>query len=511
MNGPTPESVVEYGLRRTLVVAAVMLAALLQLADTTIVNVVLPTIDGSLGASTTEGTWFVTAYIIANIVVLPLSPFLASVFGRKNYFAFSIAGFTIMSAFCGMAHDTTSEIIYRFLQGAFGGGLMVPAQQIMRDTFPQKELGKSQSLFGLAVVLGPTIGPTLGGLLTDAFSWNWVFYINILPGTIAAVLAFLYLRDPGKPQRIAFDGIGVALLAVGLGSLQYVLEEGERNDWFDDPIIRVCALIAVLALVSFAIWELRIKSPAVALRVLTVRPVATTVAIAFVGGFVLYGLFIIQPEYTQTSLGFTTTLSGIFMMIRAATVLAFYPLTTWLVSRKGMDLRLVVGVGLAMYSLSAIWLSQLTTTTADFAAFVPAQMIGGFGLALFFVPLNVVLLQAIEPQIIASSLALQRLFQQLGGSVASAGLVTFADRQFAVHDSSLRGSIRLAATPTQTFVQHGLAHHASLSRVAVTLAHLVAAQDEVMALADATAVVGVIGLLSVPLVLCYKRHRAPQS
>ena len=326
--------VVEYGSRRTFVVAAVMLAALLQLADTTIVNVALPTIDGNLGASTTEGTWFVTAYIIANIIVIPLSPFMTGVFGRKRYFAFSIAGFTVMSALCGCATDTNSEIAYRFLQGAFGGGLMVPAQQIMRDTFPASELGKGQSLFGLAVVLGPAIGPTLGGVLTDALSWNWVFFINVIPGTIAALLALIFIRDPAPPHPIKLDAVGILLLAAGLGSLRYVLEEGERYDWLDDPLIETCAIVAVFALTAFVWWELRSQAPAVAVRVLGQRAVAAAVLISFVGGFVLYGLFIIQPQYTQYSLGFTTTLSGIFMMLRAATVLALFPLTTWIVSRK---------------------------------------------------------------------------------------------------------------------------------------------------------------------------------
>ena len=499
-------NVVEYGMRRTIVVIAVMLAAVLQLADTTIVNVALPTIDGSLGASTTEGTWFVTAYIIANVVVIPLSPFLSGLLGRTRYFVISIAGFTLMSALCGMATDTSSEIFYRFLQGAFGGGLMVPAQQIMRDTFPPDELGTSQSLFGLAVVLGPTIGPTLGGILTDALSWNWVFFINLVPGTLAALLAFFFIRDPQAAQRSRIDVPGVSLLAVGLGALQYVLEEGERNDWFSDFGIVACALTAVVCLSLFVWWELRAPAPAVALRVLGQRAVAAAVAISFVGGFVLYGLFIIQPQFTQVELGFTTTMSGLFMMVRAATILVLYPLTTWVVSRKNLDLRLVVGFGLGMYSIASLWLAALTTTTASFLSFVPAQMLGGVGLAFFFVPLNVALLRALAPRDIAPALSLQRLFQQLGGSLASAVLLTYADMRFVYHDASLRQSIILHRPAAQLFMQHAaLAHHSMLGSIHM-LAHLVSMQDEALALADATYVVGIIGLIAVPLVLLFRRQ-----
>ena len=214
-----------------------MLAALMQLADTTIVNVALPTIDGALGASTDEGAWFITAYIIANVIVIPLSPWLQTMLGRRNYFALSIAGFTVTSVLCGLANDATTEIALRFVQGAFGGGLMVPAQQIIRDTFPPAKLAVSQSLFALAVVLGPTIGPTLGRHSYRRLTWRWVFFVNLLPGILATVLVLTFVRDPAPGKRTAFDFFGITLLAIGLGCLQYVLDEGERNGWFDDTTI----------------------------------------------------------------------------------------------------------------------------------------------------------------------------------------------------------------------------------------------------------------------------------
>src|SRR5581483_9172351 len=224
---------VEYGVRRWIIVAGVMAATLLQVLDATIVNVALPTIQGNLGANFDEGAWVVTAYIIAAVIVIPLTPWLQQTFGRTQYYVAAIVGFTITSALCGLSTSLPELVFFRILQGLCGGGLISTGQAILRDTFPTKELGKSQALISLGAIVGPSIGPTLGGILTDAFSWNWIFFINIVPGILAALFIASSLRNPHYQRRgNSFDGIGLALLAAGLGSLQYVLDEGERNDWF---------------------------------------------------------------------------------------------------------------------------------------------------------------------------------------------------------------------------------------------------------------------------------------
>ncbi len=492
-------SVVEHGPRQFVVVSAVMLAALLQLADTTIVNVALPTIDGNLGASLDEGTWFITSYIIANVIVIPLSPWLSTRFGRRNYFVFSIFGFTLMSLLCGLANDVNVEIAFRFLQGAFGGGLMVPGQQIMRDTFAPSQLGRGQSLFGLAATIGPTIGPTLGGVLTDSLSWRWCFFINLIPGIAAGVLALVFLRDPEPARRTPVDGVGIGLLAVGIGCLQYVLEEGERNGWFEDGTILVISIISAIGLIAFVWWELfGTDHPAIPLRVLRERPVWATGVIGFAVGAMLYGMFIVQPQYTQGTLGFTTTGSGIFMMLRAGTILALFPFTTWLVSRRGLDLRIVIGVGLATYG-AASWLQAgLMTSTADFGVLVATQIAGGAGFALIFVPLNVALLQSIGPATVGPALAILRLAQQIGGSVASAWIVTYVDRMFSAHDAVLRSSIADSSQAVHAYMSHA---HGGISG----LAAIVRAQAQVMALDDAMRVVAFMAFGSVALVFMLRR------
>jgi DHA2 family multidrug resistance protein len=451
-------SVVEYGARRYFVVAAVMLAALMQLADTTIVNVALPSLDGALGASQDQGAWFVTAYIIANVIVIPLTPWLQSLFGRKRYFAMSIAGFTVVSILCGLANDTTTEIGLRFIQGAFGGGLMVPAQQIIRDTFPPEQLGKSQSLFALAVVIGPTIGPTLGGILTDDLSWRWVFFINVLPGIAAALLVLLFVRDPHAPKRIPVDGIGMGLLAVGLATMQYVLDEGERNGWFDDSMIVTCTVVSVVALLAFVAWELwGTKHPAVALRVFRDRNVWSCSIVFFGIGATMYALIFIQPQYVQNSLNFTTTMAGLLLMVRAGMLALLYPITTWVVSQKKLDLRIIAAAGLFLMGAATWYQTFEMTTNATFGTFVVTQALGGVGMAFVFVPVSVVLLAGIDHAIVPSALALTRLMQQIGASIGSAYAATLLDRNFNAALSSIAGTITMSNTNVATAV---LAHGA---------------------------------------------------
>jgi len=438
-------TVVEYGARRVAVVAAVMLASLMQLADTTIVNVALPSIDGALGASTDEGAWFITAYIIANVIVIPLTPWLQSIFGRRRYFALSIAGFTAVSILCGLANDTNTEILLRFVQGAFGGGLMVPAQQIIRDTFPPEQLGKSQSLFALAIVIGPTIGPTLGGILTDDLTWRWVFFVNVLPGIFATLLVLMFVRDPQGIKRIPVDGIGMGLLAVGLATMQYVLDEGERNGWFGDATILACALVSAVALIVFVAWELAgTKHPAVALRVFRDRNVWSCSVVMFAIGATMYALIFIQPQYVQESLNFTTTMAGYLLMVRAGMLAILYPVTTWVVSQHKWDLRVIAAAGILLMGATT-WLQTFDmATNATFGNFVITQALGGIGLAFVFVPVNVVLLAGIEHAIVPSALALVRLMQQIGASVGSALAATLLDRNFDGALSGIASAINLS-------------------------------------------------------------------
>jgi MFS transporter, DHA2 family, multidrug resistance protein len=493
-------NVEEHGWRRAVITLTVTLAVLLQLADTTIVDVSLPTIDGALGASTDEGTWLITAYIIANVIVIPLSPWLQTRFGRRAFFITSIAGFTVTSVLCGVADSLQSEIVLRFIQGAFGGGLMLPAQQILRDTYGPKELGKSQALFGLLVPIGPTIGPILGGLLTDNYSWRWVFFVNLLPGVMAALLALTFLRNPEKPRKLPVDGVGIALLAIGLGSLQYVLERGERLEWFSDTGIVIFTLLAIAGCASFAWWELSgAKTPAVNLKILRERAVWAGTLVFFAMGFYFYAMFVMQPFFTQETLHFTTAWSGYFMVLRALAVMVMYPVVSWLVARPKIDVRIVVAVSTVLFGLTWFWQANLMTTTADFDTFVGSQVVGGLFLGLSYPLLNVVLMRAVNPAAVAASLALVRLGTQLGGSIGSTLIVTVMDRSFDQNAEVLRTAVSLTRPAIVQFV----AQHGALAPT--MLFNMASSQATALSQADGARFLGIIVLISSPLALLIRR------
>src|SRR5580700_11611783 len=358
-------SLVEYGARRWIVVAGVMMAALLQTIDLTIVNVALPTVQGNLGASVDEATWVLTGYVIANVVVIPLTPWLQLRFGRKNYFLASIAGFTLASMLCGMATTLTALILFRVIQGAFGGGLLAVAQVVLRDTFPPEQLGLSQSIFALGTVLGPSVGPTLGGILVDNLSWPWIFDVNLVPGIIAFVLLARYLRQNARPQRAPVDITGIALLIVAVSCLQYVLDQGQRDDWFADQTIVICTFLTIAATTAFVWWELRVAQPIVDLRVMRQPAVAAALAIAGAYAAIIFPSLLLLPQFTIDNLGFTSTLAGILIGVRALPVLLLTIPVARLASLPRFDLRWSIGGGIAVAGLGSLWLASCVTTNSD--------------------------------------------------------------------------------------------------------------------------------------------------
>lgn len=501
------ESLVEYGLRRWIVVIGVMSATLLQVLDATIVNVALPTIQGNMGANFDEGAWIVTGYIIAAVIVIPLTPWLQQTFGRKQYYVAAIAGFTITSALCGISTSLPELVTFRILQGLCGGGLIATGQAILRDTFPTRELGKSQALVSLGAIVGPSIGPTLGGILTDAFSWNWIFYINIVPGILATIFVATTLRNPTYQRRApSFDGIGLALLALGLGSLQYVLDEGERNDWFGDQRIALLALVAVVGLISFALWEIYgTKNPIVDLRILKNRTVAAGTALALTIGFSLFGGVILSPQFQQQLLNFTATLSGESILLRALAIAAFTPITLIALNRFHVPPRVLLGIGFIIVAIANAMQAFVTTTDSTFWTFGWPLLVGGAGFGMLFLPLSVAVLSSVQGADTQKATSLISLCQQLGGSISTAMLVTLLDRRGALHQSNLAGELTLRSVA----VQGALQHNAQVQ----SIYGIVVQQATTMAFADAFVVLAAITLLLTPLVIFLRtpaRQFAPQ-
>lgn len=455
-------NVVEYGRRRLIIVVGIMLAALLQTLDATIVNVALPTIEGNVGASIDDGTWIITGYIISNVIAIPLAPFALQRLGRRRYYTLCIAGFTVASFLCGTATTLTTLVLFRVIQGAFGGGLIATSQIILRDTFPPEKLGTSSALFAIALTVGPALGPTLGGWLTDNFSWPWVFDINIVPGAIAVTIMLALLRDPAPPKRIPFDGIGVGLLALGLGSLQYVLDEGERNDWFDDTRIAGFALTAVLGLAAFVVWELRgARHPIVDLRIFRYPNVRIGTVCAILLGMVIFGPTVMLPQYVQTVLGFTATLSGLLILTRALPVLALTPFVARFATR--VDTRLLLATGFLLSALSFAAIGDRMTPLSDFGTFGIALAVSGIGQSMLLVPLLVSIIGTVAPVDSPKASSFISLSVQLGGSIASTALVTVFDRRTYFHSDVYRSFASLA-NPNLARLLHDAATPAQIAR-----------------------------------------------
>jgi MFS transporter, DHA2 family, multidrug resistance protein len=494
-----PNSVVEYGARRTLIVIGVMLAALLQTLDATIVNVALPAIEGNVGAGIDDGIWIVTGYIISNVITIPLVPYLLQRFGRRQYYAASILGFTAASFLCGTATTLPALVAFRVVQGMFGGGLIATSQIILRETFPPEKLGASSALFAVALTFGPALGPTLGGILTDSFSWQWVFDINIVPGVIAAIIILTTLRNPSRPQKTALDVVGIALLAAALGSMQYVLDEGERNDWFADSGIVSFTLLSVAGFSSFIWWELRgTRRPIVDLRILRYGNVRFGLGIALVLGMVIFGPTVLLPQYAQRTLGFTATLSGLLVLMRALPVLIMTPIVARVVAKT--DVRLLLALGFMLSAVSAYGLGLHMTATSDFAAFVFWLAVGGVGQAMLLVPLLVGILGSVAPADSPKVSSFVSLCVQLGGSIVSAALITMFDRRTAFHWDSLRGYV------TQATLQ--MHNYEAIPHAAVRIAGLLQQQAETAGFADSIMVLVPLSLCAIALSVFLRPHKA---
>jgi MFS transporter, DHA2 family, multidrug resistance protein len=493
-------NVVEYGAARVIIVLGVMLATLMQTLDTTIVNVALPTIQGNLGATLDEGAWVVTGYIISAVIVIPLTPWLQLRFGRRNYYAAAIFGFTIASMLCGLSGSIEELIFWRIVQGLFGGGLIATGQATLRDTFPKSQLGISQALFALGAIVGPSVGPYVGGVLTDNWSWNWVFFINLIPGTLAGTIILMRLRNPTEPQKVPVDAIGLALLAIGIGSLQYVLGQGERSEWFDSQTIQFFTVTAVLGIAAFIYWELRGTSqPIVDLRVLKQRSVWAGSLLAFTIGASLFGSIVILPQYVQGVLGFTATLSGELIFLRAIFIAFTTIPIAALVSGGKLDARVSLGVGFVLVSLSAFLQSLVTTPVSDFWSFFWVNVIGGIGLGMLFVPISIAVLSSVPQSVAPKAVAFTSLSVQLGGSVSTAILVTIIDRRSALHLSDLAGGATLANPAVAQWV------HAHLPLA--NLFGIINRQAVTLAFADASMFLAILSIVLMPLVFIMQKPK----
>lgn len=494
--------------KKWLIAISVALGALLEIIDTSIVNVALTDMQASLGATVNQISWVVSSYAIANVIILPLSAWLGNRFGKKRYFVFSLTGFTAASVLCGFSTSLWMLTVARVLQGLFGGGLLAKAQSFLFETFPKEEQAQAQGFFGAIVIAGPVIGPTLGGYIVTNIDWRWIFFINLPVGILAAFmcLAFLPVDPPLKSlPKTPVDLVGIGLLALGIGSFQIVMEEGYTEDWFESPMIVAFSVLAAIGIVLFVMRMFEVDHPIVDLRVLRYRSLAAGSMLSVVVGMALYGALFAVPIFAQTVLRFTSQETGMLLLPGAIASAFTMPIAAALVRR--VDGRILLTVGATILGLAVLWLGHLTVNTGAPDIFWPL-MVNRFGTVLMFMPLTMSTLGPIPKKDIAASTAFFNLTRQLGGSVGVAALTTILGSRATFHRSVIVEHLSPADPAVQARVS-GMAHafagkgqdleHAKAT--ALTLMDGAARiQASVLAFNDTFYIVAGLVLVSIPLI-----------
>jgi len=430
----------ETGFKKWIITITVITASLLELIDTTIVNVSLPKIQGNLGATLEDVAWVVTGYAVANVIILPMSGWLGSKFGRKNYFITSIIVFTIASFLCGNATSLNELVLFRILQGLAGGGLISTSQAILIETWPREQIGTATALFGLGAVVGPTVGPTIGGYITEHMNWRWIFYVNIPVGAMAAFLAYTYVREtPKEAKGKPIDWWGIALLAVAVGSLQTILEKGESEDWFATPYITVLTISAILGLILFIWREMSIDYPIVNFAILRHRSFAVGMFTSFVLGFGLYGSVFVFPIFCQNLLGFDAQQTGEILFPGGLCTIVMMPFIGKMLN-KGIPAQFMATAGMFLFFVFTTMLSNSTLAMGPHNFFLPL-MIRGVGMALLFVPLTTLAIADLKGPEVGQGTGLNNMMRQLGGSFGIATLTTIIHVRQGVHRNNLLTNI----------------------------------------------------------------------
>jgi DHA2 family multidrug resistance protein len=503
-----------------LIAMVVVLSTFMEVLDTSIANVSLPHIAGSLAATPEESTWVLTSYLVANAVVLPLSGWFSNMFGRKRFYMTCVVLFTISSFLCGLAPSLPLLIFFRILQGLGGGGLQPSSQAILADTFPPEKRGMGFSVYGMAVVFAPAIGPTLGGWITDNLNWRWIFYINVPVGVVSFLLTSRLIEDPPylvkRVQelrgKLRIDYVGIGLLTLGLGTLQLVLDKGQEEDWLGSRLIAWSIAVAVASLAAVIWWELRIANPIVDLRLFREPNFAISNVLMFGLGFALFGSTVLVPQFLQTLLGWTATQSGEVLSPSGIMVFLMLPLTGMLVNRVQARYMILFGLLVAAVSL---WLTASISLGVDYSTITVFRMIQGVGLAFLFIPISTTAFSRLPPEKSNAASALFNLQRNLGASFGIAAVTTLVSRQAQVHQAQLVKNVtagssqyqNLIAGLTQRLAQAGSSTYQAGRQAQAMVARMVTQQAGAMAYLDAFRFVAVCCLVMIPLCFFIKQVR----
>jgi MFS transporter, DHA2 family, multidrug resistance protein len=501
-----------------LIAISVMFATFMEVLDTTVVNVSLPHIAGSLSASIDESTWVLTSYLVANAIVLPLTGWLANFFGRKRLLMLAVSGFTAASFLCGLAPNLPVLVIFRVIQGMTGGALQPLSQAVLLEAFPPQDRGKAMGFWGLGIVVAPILGPVVGGWLTDSYSWRWVFYINIPVGIISLAMTRAFIFDPPYIQRRSerVDYWGIGMLAVGIGALQLVLDKGQEEDWFASHWMLAFAVLAAIALVAFVVRELRADHPVVDLRVFKIRTYATGVFLMTVMGFVLYGSLVLLPIMLQTLLGYPSFQAGIAMAPRGIGSFIAMPVVGMLIARVGA--RKLLALGLLGGAGTLYWLGQLNLAAGYWDVFWP-QFFQGISLGLLFVPLTTITMGPIARENMGNATSLFNLMRNMGGSMGIAAATTLLYRHGREYASQLGSHITVYDAPARAFLQGlrgafmagGADPYTAARQAEAAAAGLVSRQASMLAFVSVFRLLASFFVLLLPLVLLMRSPKGANS
>ncbi|MGO8757610.1 MAG: DHA2 family efflux MFS transporter permease subunit [Terracidiphilus sp.] len=512
---PVPSSPVNLAIppHRWLVAIAVMSSAVMQVLDTSVVNVSLPHIAGSMSSSPEEATWALTSYLVANAIILPITGWLAAVLGRKRLLLLAVTGFTLSSLLCGLALNLPMLIVFRVVQGLTGGALQPLSQAILLEEFPGREQGKAMAFWSLGIIAAPIFGPTLGGWITDTWTWRWVFFINLPVGVLSLLLISAYIYDPHYLRRVKMgvDAWGIGMLTVGMGALQIMLDKGQEKDWFGSNMICVLFVVAIGGLAAFVIRELRAKEPIVHFKLLRSRTFASGVVLVTIMGFVLYGSLVLLPLFMQTLLGWSATTAGIWNSPRGIGTALCMPLVAWLLG-KGWDARWMLVSGFTIMGLCFFSYARMTLQSGTWDIFW-IQIIQGFGLGFLFVPLATLTMSRIPKAETGYATSLFSAVRNVGSSMGISFVTTMLARRSQFHQQVLGDHL----TPSSLIGQQALAQfapflaHQGYDRVTATqkagglIYRLLGQQAALLSYADAFYLMGILILLNIPVVLFMSR------
>ncbi len=495
-----------------IIAISVMFATFMEVLDTTVVNVSLPHIAGSLSATIDEATWVLTSYLVANAIILPITGWLAQQFGRKRLLILSVVGFTSASFLCGLAPSLFWLVVFRIMQGASGGCLQPLSQAVLLEAFPPQDRGKAMGFWGLGIVVAPILGPVLGGWLTESYSWRWVFYINIPVGILSIMMTRAFIFDPPylERKRTGVDYWGIGMLALGIGALQVIFDKGQQEDWFGSHFIVWLTVISVAMLVAFVIRELIIKHPVLDLRVLKNRTFSAGATLMTIVGFVLYGSMVLLPIWLQTLLGYPAFQAGIAMAPRGIGSFIAMPIVGAML--KGRDPRKFLAVGVVVSAYTLYMLSRLNLNAGYWDFFWP-QFIQGASLAFLFVPLTTVTMAPIPKEQMGNATSLFNLMRNIGGSIGIATSSTLIARHEQIHTNELAkhvtpydpGVRQMLENFTNMFRAQGSGPVEAQNKAHAALWGLVQQQAAILSFIDVFVLLAIISICILPLLFVMKK------